>query len=72
MAVGSNWIYTLCIPIELYYSVYIQIALSDFFKKIPKHTALKFVKIFKFTAIDYNLKSITPKMRLRYEKFSPR
>ena len=72
MAVGSNWIFTLNIPIELYCSVNSQISLLDFLKKILKHIALKFVKISKFTTINYNLKSTTPKMRLRYEKFSAR
>ena len=65
MAVGSIWIYTLIIPIELYCSVYGQTALSDFLKKILKHMALKFVKMSKVTSINNNLKSITPKMRLR-------
>ena len=46
MAIGSNWIYTLNIPIELYCSVYSQTTLSDFLKKIIKYTALKFVKIY--------------------------
>ena len=65
MAVGSNWIYILSSSIELYCSVYRQIALSDLLKKILKHIALKFVKIDKFTTIIYNLKSTTSKIRLR-------
>ena len=65
MAVGSNWIYTLNSSIELYCSVYSQIALPDLLKKILKHMALKFVKMSKVTSINNNLKSITPKIRLR-------
>jgi len=65
MAVGSNWIYTLNSSIELYCSVYSQIALPDLLKKILKHIALKFVKIDKFTTINYYLKITTSKIRLR-------
>ena len=72
MALGFNWIFTLNIPIELYCSVNCQISMLDFLKKILKHIALKLVKISKFTTINNNLKSTTPKISLRYKKFSLR